>query len=146
MKKILSFVLVTLLLVSVGCGAKNEVTVSVEIDCSDILNNYDLLDEALQDEKYVPADGKILEKTEFTVQEGERALDILKAVAKENDIQVDIADRYAKGINYIYEKSCGEYSGWVYEINGEWAMEEYTATEGDIITWKYICDFNSVDW
>ena len=143
-KYIVIFVVMVLSIVS-GCGNSNEseITVFVEIDCSDILNNYDLLDENLRDEKYVPSDGMILEKTEVNIPEGSGALEVLKAVAKEKDIQVDISDGYAKGINYIYEKSCGSMSGWIYEVNGEPVMTEYIASENDTISWKYICDFSN---
>ncbi len=139
MKKLLSLVVVLVLLC--GCGNTNKVTVKVEIDCSDILANYNMLDESLKDEKYVPSNGIILKETEITVDENATALDVLKAVAKENNIHIDASDGYVKGINYIYEKSCGEMSGWVYEVNNEPIMTEYTVSEGNLITWKYICDF-----
>lgn len=145
MKKLCLLLLCVVLLLS-ACGSKNEITVTVEIDATDILSNYDMLDEALRDEKYVPADGIILEKTEVNLKEGEGALEALIKVAKEKDIQFDVSDGYAKGINYIYEKSCGSMSGWVYEVNGESIMSEYIASEGDVITWKYICDFSQMSF
>lgn len=142
MKRILAL-LIILIAVFAGCGNKNAVNVNVEIDASDILSNYEMLDEALRDEKYVPKDGIILETVEVTVSEGDGALEALKAVAKANNIHIDVSDGYAKGINYIYEKSCGDMSGWVYEVNGEAVMSEYFVSEGDTITWKYICDFSA---
>lgn len=146
MKRILIFTMVLfVLLLGCGCSAddKNSVTVTVEIECSDILSNYDMLDESLRDEKYVPSDGIILEKTEITVNEGDGALEALSAIAKKSDIHTDISDGYAKGINYIYEKSCGEMSGWVYEVNNEPVMTAYSVSEGDLITWTYVCDFSA---
>lgn len=146
MKKFLiSALLIATLLLS-ACGNAGDVEVKVEIDATDILSNYEMLDEALRDEKYVPANGIILEKTTVSVKEGSGALDVLKAVAKEKNIQFDISDGYAKGINYIYEKSCGPMSGWVYEVNGESVMSEYFVSEGDTITWKYICDFSAMSF
>lgn len=145
MKKIILLLVCIMLLLS-ACGSKSEITVTVEIDATDILANYDMLDEALRDEKYVPADGMILEETEIILNEGDGALDALKKVAKEKDIQIDVSDGYAKGINYIYEKSCGSMSGWVYEVNGKSIMNGHVASDGDLITWKYICDFSTMSF
>lgn len=140
MKKLFCVLLLCVLLLT-GCANVKDVNVAVEIDCSEILSNYDLLDENLKDEKYVPANGKILEKTTVAVKEGDGALEVLKAVCKENNIHFDISDGYAKGINYLYEKSCGEMSGWIYEVNNETVMSEYFVNEGDVITWKFVCSF-----
>ncbi len=145
MKKIIALCLCAIVLLS-ACGGEKTVNVKIEIDATDILSNYEMLDEALRDEKYVPADGMILKATELELKEGDSALDALKAIAKENDIHFDISDGYAKGINYIYEKSCGSMSGWVYEVNGESVMTEYFVSEGDTITWKYICDFSAMSF
>lgn len=146
MKKILISVLLIVVLLLSACGNSGKVEVKVEIDATDILSNYEMLDEALRDEKYVPADGIILEETTVSVKEGSGALEVLKTVAKEKNIQFDISDGYAKGINYIYEKSCGPMSGWVYEVNGKSVMSEYFVSEGDTITWKYICDFSAMSF
>ena len=146
MKKILFVLTCIALTLLCACGNAQSVNVKVEIDVTDILSNYEMLDEALRDEKYVPADGMILTLTDVELKEGDGALDALKAVAKANNIQIDVSDGYAKGINYIYEKSCGSMSGWVYEVNGESIMSEYYASEGDTITWKYICDFSKMSF
>lgn len=134
------------MLLLTACNSGDSITVTVEINATDILSNYDMLDEALKDEKYVPANGMILEKTEIVINEGDGAIDALEQVAKLKGIQIDVSDGYAKGINYIYEKSCGSMSGWVYEVNGESVMSEYFASDGDIITWKYICDFSTMSF
>ena len=144
-KLVLIFSCIVIVLLS-ACSSTSSVNVKVEIDATDILSNYDILDKALQDEKYVPADGMILSLTEVELKDGDDALDALKAVAKKNNIQIDISDGYAKGINYIYEKSCGSMSGWVYEVNDKSIMSEYTVSEGDTITWKYICDFSAMSF
>lgn len=144
MKKIVAIFTALVMCFGLSACSQNEsntVDVSVEINCSEILSNYDDLDEALKDEKYVPADGIILEKTDVTVPEGATAIDVLNVVAEEFDISTDVSAGYAKSINNISEMSCGPMSGWVYEVNGEMIMEEYHASEGDLITWKFICSF-----
>lgn len=123
-------------------ATQNEINVSIEIDCSEILKHYDDLDDGLKDEKYVPENGIILDKTEITVDKDSSATEILQCVAEEFDIPVLIESGYAKSINYVSEKSCGPMSGWVYEVNNEMVMDEYHASEGDLITWKFICSFD----
>lgn len=151
MKKILALIICVSMLFTVGCTQNNTdatestesdgVDVKVEILCTEILENYDMLDPALKDEKYVPASGVILEETTVTVNEGDGALDVLRKASEEYNIQIDISDGYAKSINYLYQKSCGDMSGWVYEVNNQMIMDEYTVTEGDLVTWKFICSF-----
>lgn len=145
MRKII-VLLICISLIFCGCSKEETVDVKIEIDVTDILENYEMLDEALRDEKYVPKDGIILELTDVTVNEGDGAVDVLKKVAREMKIHTDTSDGYVKGINHIYEKSCGAMSGWVYEVNGEAIMSEYFVSEGDTITWKYICDFSKMNF
>ncbi len=140
MKKIFLTIMIMGLFLLTGCSSK-EVTVKVEIDCTEILENINDLSPGLQ--KHIPKDGKILELTEITVKEGDDAVTVLKKTADKKGFVVDDGGGYVKGINYIYEKSCGNNSGWVYEVNDEMIMTEYTVKDGDVITWKYICDFSS---
>lgn len=42
-------------------------TVTLSINCDTILDNYEDLDPELQDEKYVPKDGVILEPTQYVL-------------------------------------------------------------------------------
>ncbi len=151
MKKITAFLLSVVMCFSLAaCSSDSEtqyssessISVSVEIDCSEILTHYDDLDEALKDEKYVPSNGMILDKTEIKVDDNSSATEILQCVADELDIPILIESGYAKSINHISEKSCGVMSGWVYEVNNEMVMDEYHASEGDLITWKFICSFD----
>ena len=49
---------------------------------------------------------------------------------------------YVEGINNIYEFSCGEQSGWMYEVNGVYpgkSCGKYDVEDGDIIKWNYTC-------
>ena len=41
-----------------------------------------------------------------------------------------------------YEFSCGEQSGWMYEVNGVYpgkSCSKYDVEDGDIIKWNYTC-------
>lgn len=45
-------------------------------------------------------------------------------------------------LNNIYEFSCGEQSGWMYEVNGVYpgkSCSKYDVEDGDIIKWNYTC-------
>src|SRR5690625_6693084 len=54
-------------------------TVFIRIDASAVLDSWDKLDPALRDEKYVPEDGIILEKTEYVLRQGDTVFDIMRS-------------------------------------------------------------------
>lgn len=121
--------------------------VTISIECATVLNNYDMLDPSLKDTKYVPKDGVILKDTSVWVNEGESVLDVLKKVTAENGIQMEYTqspnDSYVEGINYLYEFSCGELSGWMYTVNDVFASvgcNSYILSDGDDIDWVYTCN------
>lgn len=136
-------------------SSKNDSTAqayaSISIDCKTILDNYDDLDENLRNEKYVPKDGMILEKTEYPIEEGDTAFSILQKAVKDKRIQMEFqgADQnslgsvYVQGINYLYEFSCGELSGWFYSVNGDFgnvSAADYEIKDGDYVKWQYTCN------
>ena len=49
-------------------------TVTLTVDCSDILDNYDMLDKNLRDECYVPSDGIVMPAEKYVLREGDTAL------------------------------------------------------------------------
>ena len=70
---------------------------------------------------------------------------------RHNKIQMEYQDArlnsfgsvYVQGINYLYEFSCGELSGWMYRVNGQfpnYGCSKYTLKDGDVIEWLYTCD------
>lgn len=132
--------------------AEDAKTVTFSINCKSVLDHYDKLDPSLQDEKYVPKDGYILKPTEYEINKGDTPLDILEYVTKENKMQLDyisaekssFGTAYVKGINHLYEFSCGEMSGWGFEVNGEYpnkGCSEYELKDGDVVEWVYMCSF-----
>ena len=126
-------------------------TVTLEIRCDTILDNYDKLKEPLRDEKYVPADGVILKETRYVLRPGDTVFDILSRACRINEIQMEYEGvnenyyntAYVEGINYLYDFSCGRLSGWMFCVNGGFAdkgANQYELKDGDKIQWLYTCD------
>ena len=87
---------------------------------------------------------------EFT--EGESVFDVLKRVCRENKIHMEFSETpvyqsaYIEGIGNFYEFDCGEGSGWMYRVNGEfpnYGCSRYTLADGDTVEWVYTCDFGA---
>ena len=123
----------------------------ISIDCRTVLNNYDRLDDSLKSEKYVPKDGVILKKTKYPVNKDDTAFSLLQRAVRDKHIQMEfqgpeqnsLGSVYVQGINYIYEMSCGELSGWLYSVNDDFAnvsASEYKIKDGDYVKWQYTCD------
>lgn len=124
-------------------------TVTISIACNTILDNYDKLEENLRDEKYVPKDGIILAKEEVQIGNKDTVFDALLKVVKKHDIQMEYSGsekngtQYIRGINYLYEFSCGKLSGWMYKVNDvfpSYGCGQYKLKEGDNIEFVYTCD------
>ncbi|CDE71705.1 putative uncharacterized protein [Subdoligranulum sp. CAG:314] len=126
-------------------------TVFLSIECGTILDNWDDLDESLRFEKYVPSDGIILEQTEYVLRKDDTVYDILNRAVRHNKIQMEyqganenaFGSVYIRGINFLYEFSCGPLSGWMYKVNGQfpnYGCSKYVLKDGDVIEWVYTCD------
>ena len=129
-------------------------TVTLTISCKEALENYDRLDEALKNEKYVPSDGFILKPTKYVLRKGDTAFDVLYRAARYNRIQLEFqgaeknsfGSNYIKGINYLYEFSCGENSGWIYTVNGvppNFGCSQYVLKDGDKLDFVYTCSLGA---
>ncbi len=126
-------------------------TVTVRIDCSTVWANEEDLDPALKDGGYIPEDGIFLEETAVPFSEGETAFDVLMRIAAMEDLQIDYqgaestiyGTAYVRGIEHLYEFSCGPLSGWTYSVNGEFpdrGSSGYILKAGDQVAWIYTCD------
>lgn len=124
-------------------------TVTMTIECKTVFKNKDKLDSNL--EKYIPKDGYILKKTRFVLNPKDTVFDILDRVTRYKKIQMEYqgadlnkyGSAYIEGINYLYEYSCGELSGWMYKVNNKfpkYGCSNYTLKDGDDIVWFYTCD------
>jgi len=125
-----------------------EIGVSISIDCNTIYNNSTNIDTSLKESGLLPENGEILPRTDCSISEGSSVFDILLNMTKESKIQLEYAggitnSTYIKGINYLYEFSCGSLSGWMYKVNGEFAdvsCSDYILKEGDVVEFVYSCD------
>lgn len=126
----------------------NKCTLSVR--CDTILNNMDRLAESKTD--IVPKDGVIYPEQEVEFNEGESVFNILRREMKKNKIHMEFVNTpvyksaYIEGIANIYEFDCGELSGWMYRVNGEFpnfGCSKYTVSSGDRIEWLYTCDLGA---
>lgn len=124
-----------------------ELTCTLLVECSTILNNMGDLTEGK--ESLVPADGIIYEKQTVTFYEGESVFDVLLREMQNNRIHMEYVmtpmynSNYIEGINNLYEKDCGRWSGWMYCVNGwypNYGCSRYQVQQGDEIEWHYTCD------
>lgn len=124
-------------------------SISLEIRCDTILNNWDMLDQGIKDEGLIPEDGVILKKTNYRLEEGETVFDVLKKATQYQKIHMEYIFNevfnayYIEGIQNLYQFSCGPDSGWVFMVNGmpaDRGCSEYVLNDKDEILWAYTCD------
>lgn len=115
-------------------------TVTMEIRCDVICG--------LPGSEIFPADGVMMQNTEFTITEGENALTLLYDAVKANRLQIEVdgisgdvvETAYVRGIGSLYELMFGDLSGWTYTVNGERppvGCGAYTLHDGDRVAWLY---------
>lgn len=126
--------------------------VTITIQAKTLLNNWDLLDDSLQSEAYVPKDGVILKPTQYELlSDNETVWDVLQRATREHKIQLEYqganenmySSVYIEGINHLYEFSAGPLSGWMYAVNGvypNYGCSQYMLQDGDTIVWNYTVD------
>ena len=119
----------------------------LSVECVDIYNH--LSDFDVSKISVLPSDGWILEPDDYEIQEGESAYDLLKRILKDEDIPMEgVASSYGgyyiEGIDNIYQKDAGGYSGWLYMVNGESPQvgaDSYQLKPGDEVCFYYQCTF-----
>ena len=128
-----------------------EMSVTVKISCETVFTHYDSLSESVKNADIVPRDGIIVPAGEFALREGDTAFDVLRRILAYNKIPLDYSGSsdsglqsvYVKGIANLYERDCGELSGWMYSVNGwypNYGCSRYGLKDGDIVEWRYTCD------
>ncbi len=98
-------------------------TVSLTVDCSDVLDNM----ESLKEEKrgIIPQNGIMYANSKVEIQEGDSVFDVLKRALISSGVHLEFSltpvynSAYIEGIGNLYEFDCGERSGWKFSVNGE---------------------------
>lgn len=99
--------------------------------------------------KILPQDGVILAEQEAEFHLGESVFHLLVREMKRNKIHLEFQSvpfynsAYVEGIANLYEFECGELSGWMYCVNGEfpnYGCSNYQLKSGDRVEWVYTCD------
>jgi hypothetical protein len=120
------------------------------IECKTALSNSVKLDPSVAE--YLPENGIILDSVEVPFEEGESVADVLRRVCTDNSIPLETSGTnsfntiYVEGIGHLYEFDCGEGSGWMYRVNGEYpnyGADSYMLSDGDAVEWRYTCDFGA---
>ena len=125
-------------------------TCTISIKCDTILDNMNLLEESKH--LLIPTDGVILAEKEVTFSEGESVFDILLRETRNNGIHMEFVkspvydSAYIEGIHNLYEFDCGELSGWMYSVNGQfpnYGCSNYILNDKDKIEWVYTCNLGN---
>lgn len=119
-------------------------TVSLTVDCTDVLNNMDVLKEEKQ--AIIPQNGIIFADSKVEITEGESVFDVLKRTLLSKGVHLEFNltpvynSAYIEGIGNLYEFDCGERSGWKYSVNGKYSpvgCSDYKVKPGDKIIFIY---------
>ena len=129
---------------------QDKLTCTVSITCATILDNMKSLTRGK--EEVVPADGVLMSAKTVAFEQGDTVFDVLSSVTKTQKIHMEFTmtpvykSAYIEGINNIYEFDCGELSGWMYKVNGEFprrGCSAYELSDGDTVEWIYSCSLGS---
>ncbi len=128
-------------------NASEDLTCTISITCNTILSNMSFLADGKQN--IVPPDGVILPEKTAVFYEGESVFNVLARECRQNNIHLEFVNvpfynsAYIEGIGNLYEFDCGELSGWMYKVNGDFPQfgsSQYTVKKDDKIEWVYTCN------
>lgn len=154
-RRALGLLLCLLLLLCTACGGRTQndtgdLHCAVTIECGTVLGHMDELSPGKAE--IIPPDGVLLPETAVAFSEGDTVFDVLQRVCRAQGIHMEsnwtpaYNSAYIEGIGNLYEFDCGEGSGWMYRVNGEfpnYGCSRYTLADGDTVEWVYTCDFGA---
>lgn len=120
------------------------------VSCDTVLRNINNLEK--EKALIVPENGIIFAKEEVEFYEGESVFDVTLREMKKHKIHFEYVytpiynSAYIEGIGNLYEFDCGELSGWMYKVNGEFpncSCSDYKLADGDRVEWVYSCDLGA---
>lgn len=126
---------------------KAEHTVSLLISCENAVKPDSGLADSIRAE--LPGDGLIFYSQEFEIERGDTVYDIISRACHENGIPMESSriamssDMYIEGIANLYEFDCGQLSGWMYSVNGDFpqlSTSQVEVNDGDEIRLLYSCN------
>ena len=121
---------------------------TLEISCKPLSDDLTKCKDESKSE-YIPDDGVVLEETEYRMEKGDTAFDMLKEATTDEGIQAEYSytqayDAYfIEGISNLYNGDAGGMSGWLYYVNGkspEYGISGYELKDGDNILVIFSCD------
>lgn len=124
----------------------SEINCSITIECKSILDNMDDLKKG--HESYVPKNGIMLDNYKATLKSKSTVYDLLKKACNDKGITytavASIYSVYIAGINNIDQKDCGDGSGWMYSVNGNFpnvSVDSKKLKDGDKVVFTYTCSY-----
>lgn len=116
--------------------AVNRITVTLSVDCrTGVEQGYQAAIDTAED-------GEILSATTVVAQEGTTAYDLLLRSGLEVEAEDSITGKYVRSIQELGVGDCGNASGWLYSVNGEFpgkSCGKYVLSDGDVVCWRYTC-------
>lgn len=128
---------------------KDSEVVTLSITAKSLVKHPEKLKPELR--RYVPKDGIILKQTKYVLRPKDTVFDVLQRATRQEKIQMEYQggneniykSAYIQGIQYLYEFSAGEGSGWMYKVNDLFpnvGVSKYKLKNGDVIEMVYTTD------
>ena len=130
--------------------APQTLTCTFSVECGTVFQHLDDLEDGKLDA--LPPDGVILPLQSVSFTEGESVFDVLQRLCRKNKIPMESSyvplygTAYVEGIGNLYEFDCGEGSGWMYRVNGNYpnfGCSRYILQDSDTVEFRYTCDLGA---
>ena len=130
----------TLTLTDVFQSSEATMHCTIGIFCDDIFKHKS----SFKGDLALVGDGTLLDYVEVEVHSNETVLDVTLRTCEKYGISVKEKKGYIPSMGDLSEFDAGPLSGWTYYVNDGFAdkgADEYTVSDGDIISWEYTCSY-----